>query len=175
MARKRKHICEASELGSAKRRKSSVLLHHPSDSRSHPVLSLYYGKIYSLREYLLSKLPASAKSRRRKIASVGNTHEDANDVVHQGVQTGNSKDHDTRWAGLLDSVLVGVRVDREPDNFRMKDFEVFSQRTHSTVASSIDEGTFSQHEVRRKCRILVRFSLSCISFSSVLIQYSASY
>ncbi|MCJ1432065.1 hypothetical protein MMC27_001421 [Xylographa pallens] len=147
MARKRKHTCEASELGSAKRRKSSVVVHHPGVSRSHPVLSLYYAKVYSLRRYLLSKLPASAKSRRRKIASVGKTRQDANDAVHQGIQTGHSKDHDTRWADLLDSVLVGVGVDREPDSSRMKDFEVFSQRTQSTVASSIDEGTFSQHEI----------------------------
>ncbi|MCJ1384110.1 hypothetical protein MMC17_007226 [Xylographa soralifera] len=147
MARKRKHICEPSEPCSVKRCKSSVVVHLPDVLRSHPVLSLYYAKIYSLREYLLSKLPVSAKSRRRKIASLGKKCQDTNHVVDRGIQTGHVKDHDTRWTNLLESVLVGVGVDREPDSSRKKDFEVFSQRTHSTVASSIDEGSFLQHEI----------------------------
>ena len=174
MTRKRKHACEASEFGSAKRRKPSVVNHGPSVLQRHPVLSLYYAKVYSLREYLLSKLPESAKSRRRKIASVGRAHQDANDRVHRGIQTGQSKDHDKRWAALLDSVLVGVGVDREPDSSRMKYLEVFSQRTHSTMASSIDEGSFSQHEVRRKYLILVRLTLCFISLlRQVLMHCSA--
>ena len=148
MARKRKHVGETSEPHFAKRSKFSEAVFLPAAVRSHPVLDLHYVKIYSLREYLLSKLPASAKFRRRSIASLRPIHRDVDHTVDQDPYAGHNKDHEIRLTDLLDSVLVGVGVEKEPDSSRTRDFEVFSQQTNSTLTSSIGDGTVSQHEVR---------------------------
>ncbi|MCJ1405445.1 hypothetical protein MMC11_008673 [Xylographa trunciseda] len=74
-------------------------------------------------------------------------HQDVDRMIDQRTHAGHDNDDDTRWANLLDSVLVGVGGDQEPDSSRREDFEIFSQHTHSTVKSSIDEGTVSQYEI----------------------------
>lgn len=37
----------------------------------HPLLRLYYPQVLTLRNYLLSRLPLSSKSRRRRVATAG--------------------------------------------------------------------------------------------------------
>ncbi|MCJ1474607.1 hypothetical protein MMC13_003267 [Lambiella insularis] len=128
-----------------KRRKISHGNGYPKTAHSHPVLTLYYAKVYSLRSYLLSKLPVSSKSRRRKISSLGLGRRLSDKV---SVEHGNfDRSLDVRLAELLDSTIVGKGPDEERDATRTKDFELFSQQTTSSITSSIEDGTVSQPEI----------------------------
>ena len=82
----------------------------------HPTLSLYYSSLLTLRAYILSKLPKSSKSRRRRIKSARDD--------------------------LLDTNLVCEAGHQRPlsDSSRFKDFEIFSQQANVTLGSSIGEG-----------------------------------
>ena len=117
----------------------------------HPTLSLYYTHIFSLRQYLLSKLQASApKARIRRIRDArdsqaeptcGGTDEaKAKDGEHDG---------DEMLGYLLSTTFVCYETasdEARPDVLKT-DFAVFSQQSLSTSASSIEEGTASQTEV----------------------------
>lgn len=128
----------------------------------HPTLCLYYSQISTLRTYLLSSLPVSSRSRRRKIASIGR---------HQRNVVENSGDDDPLkgaeppcraacpnrlWpnnerglATLLDKTLV-CTVEDEPrvvDGSREKDFASFSQQANLTTRGSFEEGTSPISEV----------------------------
>jgi telomerase reverse transcriptase len=127
--------------------------HHPTASahrpHSHPVLARYYPKVQTLREYMLSVLPDSSRSRRRKIASL--RYESNDDVIE--LKSARDKDQgqsdESKLAHLLDSTLVGVGdVTGSESVCRSKDFELFSQQLSSTIASSLGGGTLSQPEVR---------------------------
>ncbi len=64
------------------------------------LLARYFPKIESLRAYVLARLPASSKIRRKKIASLG-----------QGEPA--CADEQRRLSRLLDSTLVAVREDAQ--------------------------------------------------------------
>lgn len=128
----------------------------------HPTLCLYYSTIFTLRTYLLSSLPPSSRSRRRKIASIG---------VHQRNAVGHAGDYDPLrgaeppprltcsnqlWpdserslATLLDKTLVCTAMDepRMVNNSREQDFASFSQQANLTARSSFQEGTSPISEV----------------------------
>ncbi|PGH29534.1 telomerase reverse transcriptase [[Emmonsia] crescens] len=110
----------------------------------HPVLSLYYPRVVTLRSYLYEQLPLSSKSRRKKVASLGLEKQDGSDSspyslssqqVGAGVQQ--TKEEIQALAGILDSTLVGIL--KEPDsainNSRQKEFAAFTQ---SQVRSSME-------------------------------------
>lgn len=82
--------------------------HHP-----HPVISLYYNHVVTLRQYLLHQLPSSSKTRRRRIL--------AKTLV-------DDRDAADRLAHLLDTTLVGVKDSIPPvDKSRHRDFTAFTQ------------------------------------------------
>lgn len=127
--------------------------HHPAASahrpHSHPVLGLYYPKVQSLREYMLSVLPDSSKSRRRKIASVRYDFNVDDIELKSAGDKDQGESDDSKLAHLLDSTLVGIGdVTKSESICRSKDFELFSQQLSSTIASSLGGGTLSQPEVR---------------------------
>jgi len=106
---------------------SQKRVHAPSQEAAqhlHPVISLYYPRVVTLRQYLLDQLPASSKSRRRRIASLGRQGRPARQPAddedqHHRVQ---------QLADLLDSTLVGVLNESSPavDLARQKDFAAFT-------------------------------------------------
>lgn len=108
-------------------RPSQKRVHAPSQEAAqhlHPVISLYYPRVVTLRQYLLDQLPASSKSRRRRIASLGRQGRPARQPAddedqHHRVQ---------QLADLLDSTLVGVLNESSPavDLARQKDFAAFT-------------------------------------------------
>ncbi|KAI9832402.1 MAG: hypothetical protein M1819_004390 [Sarea resinae] len=97
----------------------------------HPVLSLYYHQVFSLRKYFLSRLPASSRARRKKIATLGR------------------QEFEKPLADLLDSTLVGIRETQGgSENFKAADVAAYSQQQlASTVANSLGSGSSSQSEV----------------------------
>lgn len=106
------------------------------------LLSQYYPKVLTLREYLLSKLPASSKIRRKKISA-----------VKRRIRCDRGDDtelDDPCLAEYLDQTLVGVQEEESPKDERWKQWTCFSQRadnSESTVRSSDGDGDCSQSEV----------------------------
>ncbi|PGG99055.1 telomerase reverse transcriptase [Blastomyces parvus] len=120
---------------------------NPQDgSIYHPVLSLYYPRVVTLRTFLYEQLPLSSKSRRKKVASLGLEKGDGSgqqplcpslspSKVGTGVER--TKEEIQAIAGTLDSTLVGIL--KEPDSVvnssRQKEFAAFTQ---SQVRSSLE-------------------------------------
>lgn len=115
---------------------------------THPVISLYYRELLTLRQYLLSHLPVSSKLRRRRIASLAS-----------------SSAEPTSLANLLDSTLVGVLKQSTPkvDSERQRDYRAFTQSQSRSILVSTDTGATSpQSEVgsRLTMRRIPRFQLT---------------
>jgi telomerase reverse transcriptase len=109
---------------------------------THPVISLYYRQVLTLRQYLLRQLPASSKLRRRRIASLRPFGSPS--IADPG------EDSVSPLAELLDSTLVGVL--KEPsakvDSDRQRDFRAFTQSQSRSILVSTDTGpTSPQAEV----------------------------
>lgn len=109
------------------------------------LLSQYYLKVLTLREYLLSKLPVSSKVRRKKISVVKRC------MRRDGVDE--TELDDSSLAKYLDQTLVGVREEEPLKDERWKQWTCFSQRadnSESTVRSrdGDGDGDYSQSEVR---------------------------
>lgn len=95
---------------------------------THPVISLYYRDLFSLRQYLLCCLPLSSKSRRRRIASLGasgSAEHDCQPLVH-----------------LLDTTLVGVLKQPSPKlaSERQQAYRAFTQSQSRSILVSTDTG-----------------------------------
>ncbi|KAL8798147.1 MAG: hypothetical protein Q9182_006915 [Xanthomendoza sp. 2 TL-2023] len=126
-----------------------------SNDLSHPTLSLYYPQVLTLRGYLLSKLPATSKTRKRKIAHTGHSDGTKKDPVkvNHGPYTQSSQrsglDAVADLAKLLDGTLVCARP-HEPSlawQTREKEFQTFSQRHDSEDESSLLEGGTPQSKI----------------------------
>jgi hypothetical protein len=109
---------------------------------SHPLLSLYYPRVVTLRDYFLSKLPSSSRARQRRVASLGIAASD--DLVEKESGSGM-----LALGRLLDSTLVGVPIGVRGDSTgHLEELEAFSQsQYHSPSANSVGSGTYSQSEV----------------------------
>ena len=102
------------------------------DNHSHPVISLYYRQVLSLRQYLLTQLPVTSKLRRRRITALRASPDRTN------VQP---------LADLLDATIVGVLKASSPtvDSERQKDYRAFTQSQSRSVIVSTDTGPTSPH------------------------------
>jgi len=103
------------------------------------LLAQYYPQVFSLREYLISKLPPTSKIRRKKILSVGRRPQ-------WGVG-----EHDQTLADILDNTLVGVsKYNAVSPEERLKQWSSFSQcldTSESNLTNLGGTGVFSQSEV----------------------------
>ncbi|KAI9042294.1 telomerase reverse transcriptase [Aspergillus affinis] len=99
----------------------------PEQSHSHPVISLYYPRVVTLRQYLLRRIPVSSKSCRRRIAAVRNDLT-SSDLKSHGL------------AIFLDTTLVGVLKELSPTSTRS------STQTRTTQVDSTDTGATSAQE-----------------------------
>ncbi|KAL2823751.1 hypothetical protein BDW59DRAFT_91548 [Aspergillus cavernicola] len=90
---------------------------------SHPVISLYYRQVVTLRQYILQRIPRSSKARRRKIAAV---RSDDAEIP--------STDHGKCLADLLDTTLVGIWEEISPTRSqeRRRDFIAYTQTQRVT-------------------------------------------
>lgn len=131
----------------------------------HPVLSLFYPRVVTLRHFLLFRLPASSKVRRRRLVAIGSRPEERTSVCRSDrwrevAWEGHAscadqplhcpEDQDRALASLLDTTLVCCPENYSPaqDQSRMKDLAAFSQQQqNSTAGSSLGGGSCSQSEV----------------------------
>jgi telomerase reverse transcriptase len=144
MSRKRKRSTQEQPVkcGNKRLRLSGA---EPSDGGlvKQALLSQYYPKVLTLRDYLLSKLPASSKVRRKKISA-----------AKQRIRSDRVDDtelDDSCLAKYLDRTLVGVQEEESPKDERWKQWTYFSQHadnSESTIRSGDGDGDCSQSEVR---------------------------
>jgi hypothetical protein len=111
----------------------------------YSLLSHYYMKVLTLREYLLSKLPATSKKRRKKVIYVNSTCGPPSAIG------GIVDQHALAWH--LDQTLVGVSEEAGVYNDeRWKQWTSFSQLadySESTIRSGKGSGDSSLCEVRK--------------------------
>ena len=142
MAGKRKRRVHGTE-GGQKRQRVTGALNGKDPAVKQAVLSQYYPQVVSLREYLISKLPASSKIRRKKILSVGRRPQS---------QSGDAES-DRKLSEFLDQTLIGVPKDIDvSQDERWRQRTTFSQTADdsvSTLANPSGTGVFSQTEVSR--------------------------
>lgn len=108
---------------------------------THPLLSRLYPQIQTLRDYVLSRLLASSRLRRKKIASVG---------LQAGSTDKTVTDRELAVARLLDTTVVACSPQTavQPDN-RWEQWTSFSQKGDESYVSLSEgsKGDFSQTEV----------------------------
>jgi hypothetical protein len=133
-------------------------------SIEHPVLSRLYPEVLSLRHYLLSRLPASSKSksRRRNLSQLG---------LHTRHQNTAPRGIDLELAKLLDATLVGVvpssRAGKPEIAVRERDGDLDSF-TQEVAASNASAGTFKpgyflQAEVSLAVLVVQTGAMTCCS------------
>ncbi|OJD24892.1 hypothetical protein ACJ73_03741 [Blastomyces percursus] len=124
----------------------------------HPVLSLYYRRVVTLRTFLYEQLPLSSKSRRKKVASLGLEKREGSgqplpysfSPSKAGVGVDRTNEKIQALAGNLDSTLVGILT--EPDSAvnisRQKELAAFTQSQARSSLECTDIGaTTSQSDI----------------------------
>ena len=123
-------------VGSGNDEAVSTISGDSSRPLSHPVLSLYYNRVVSLRQFLLSQIPVSSRSRRKRIGSVGRAV--CTKVTGGNGQVGNSSSDDNGFATFLDTTLVGVLKETPPtvSRERQRDLVAFTQSQSQSQSQS---------------------------------------
>jgi telomerase reverse transcriptase len=136
MASKRKRSRPNHGLGSdQKRQKISEASSRKDSVVKEALLAQFYPQVFSLREYLISKLPPNSKVRRRKILSVGKNPD---------------SEADQKLSEFLDQTLVGVAKHQGVSQAeRWRQWTTFSQKADESTpfANLSGAGLFSQSEV----------------------------
>ncbi|KAL9578805.1 MAG: hypothetical protein Q9212_005488, partial [Teloschistes hypoglaucus] len=152
--KRKRHRPRKSDIAPYKRARHDVAS-TTFDQVTHPTLSLYYPRILTLRNYILSRLPPSSKKRRRRLIALkcdavteGNISKASSDPNIQSSQSFQSTVVDA-LGRLLDRTLVCNRDDesRVDVQDREQDFRVFSQRHDGADESSLLEPGTSQSEI----------------------------
>ncbi|EMT62127.1 hypothetical protein FOC4_g10015208 [Fusarium odoratissimum] len=129
-----------------RKRKSETIVASEHQKRAKPLggisvrrdlLERHYGRVTSLREYVLSQLPHGSRLRRKKVASIG----DANDAG----------EIEKTLSRLLDTSLVCfVHQEADNDDTRWEQWLAFSQRedeSYVSLSDGIAGSIFSQNEI----------------------------
>lgn len=110
----------------------------------HALLAQYYPEMQTLRQYALTKLPASSRIRRRKITSVGQTKSPADKAPTED---------EIALGALLDSTIVARRHPAQAsDDHRWEQWVSFSQKgdeSYVTLSDGLQGSICSQAEVRQ--------------------------
>ena len=148
MPRKRKrNIDPGVEARNHKRYKISS----QDTTTKHPILLLYYPKVSSLREYLLSRFPKSAKSRRKRIDSVVQWPPNAGSgLSNDCITSASTAPGNVDLSKLLDTTIVGYGANPQqlgPSLQQQRDVDMLSQKLHSSAKSDSGNAGITQHEV----------------------------
>ncbi|KAI1174954.1 hypothetical protein F4777DRAFT_348646 [Nemania sp. FL0916] len=111
----------ATNCPSHKKRKKHRSSYAPENPRvRHPVLSRYYPRVQTLREFVIAQLPSSSRIRRKKVSVVGvisKSHELPLSDVERSLGT------------LLDATFVGIpETTPEQEASRMNEWKQFSEK-----------------------------------------------
>lgn len=167
MARKRSHheagISQPGPCRAKKQKKLSVSAsindtHAKLRGVRHPLLSLYYTRVLTLRDYLLWKLPTSSIIRRRNLVKP-KVDSDGCDATNAGLQA------------TLDGTFVGILEETKPtvDAIRQRDFQAFTQSQQRAsvtqygspedyLQSEVRSTTFVRSQLLKTYRLLITLS-----------------
>ncbi|KAL2858750.1 hypothetical protein BJX68DRAFT_141302 [Aspergillus pseudodeflectus] len=108
---------------------------------SHPVISQYYRRVVTLRQYILQRIPQSSKGRRRRIAAI------RSDGTHLGT-------NEESLAHLLDTTLVGVwtELPLAQSEERRRDFITYTQTQRTQIGT--DTGPASPQSAVGNCLLI---------------------
>ena len=154
MSRKRKrHATSNASDPAAKRPRPASLDARPGLNRliANSMLPLYYPRVTTLREYLLSRLPASSRSRRRRILACCASSRDDAVPAPESAQGSASTRRQGKVAELLDTIVVGyhdVKIANEDEEALVHDWEQFSQKARSTGMSGVGDMSITLSDVR---------------------------
>ena len=119
----------------------------------HPVLSAYYRRVVTLRQYLLQGLPSSSKARRRRITSAGKR--DENNKTDPNASAVAASTQGSAYGGIdfarfLDSTLVGLLHCPSPAELeaRQREYAIFSQSEERSLLGTDTGPCNHQSEVR---------------------------
>lgn len=128
--RPRRNMTMARRFQSKRKREdestAQTVLHSHNQTVLEGILGQYYETVQTLRQYVLARLPASSRLRRKKIASVTSNGWPSNPE---------HKEHEAGLGRLLDSTLVCVREDKPPDNERFRKWMQLTQNGDELYAS----------------------------------------
>lgn len=132
-------------VAKAKKARGSDRTSDTGKSVSHPLLSRLYPQVQTLRDHVLSRLPASSRLRRKKIASVGLAEQSSGKTAMV-----NATEKDV--ARLLDTTVVAYSAHQEalPDD-RWEKWNSFSQKgdeSYVTLSDGFAGASYSQTEVQ---------------------------
>ncbi|ENH60834.1 hypothetical protein FOC1_g10015638 [Fusarium oxysporum f. sp. cubense race 1] len=129
-----------------RKRKSETIVASEHQKRAKPLggipvrrdlLERHYGRVTSLREYVLSQLPHGSRLRRKKVASIGEAN-DAGEI-------------EKTLSRLLDTSLVCfAHQEADNDDTRWEQWLAFSQRedeSYVSLSDGIAGSIFSQNEI----------------------------
>jgi telomerase reverse transcriptase len=130
----------------------------------HPVLSRYYPRVVTLRQYLLEELPSSSKARRRRIISLGKPKQARGAETGVSASDESTQRHDETGrdlAHLLDSMLVGIKKDVSPAilEARRRELLAFMQSEERSILCTDTE----QQSAQSEASISKYLEESCIS------------
>jgi telomerase reverse transcriptase len=101
------------------------------------LLERHYGRVTSLREYVLSKLPRGSRLRRKKVASIS--------------EADDAGENEKTLSRLLDtSIVCFAHQEADNDDTRWEQWLAFSQRedeSYVSLSDGIARSIFSQNEV----------------------------
>ena len=119
--------------------------------RQHPVLSRYYKQVFTLREYILSRISTKSRARRKKITDVGTAQQKVGAEPDKSFgEVHYRPERESDLAKLLDSTLVGVtkEADPEAEEARIKDLVSFTQtQSRSSASGSSGRSSTTQAEL----------------------------
>lgn len=140
----------AQRLKRAKKSKGGDRISDTRKSLSHPLLSQLYPHVETLRDYVLARLPASSRLRRKKIGSVGLASEASEKAVMEIEQD---------VARLLDTTVVAYSEPPEAQHDdRWEKWNSFSQNgdeSYVTLSDGFAGASFSQAEVIESFNVIV--------------------
>ncbi|KAH9902028.1 hypothetical protein F4778DRAFT_105027 [Xylariomycetidae sp. FL2044] len=151
MARPRKRKRAVSAQGTAqdepesKKPKISQVYPGPPDGNfqsQHVVLNRFYPQVLTLRGYVLSKLPASSRIRRKKVTAVGLISKSPGRPV---------SDIEKSLGALLDNTLVGFTQEpKDVSEKRLEEWKNFSQKgdeSYVTLSDGVSGYVESQYMI----------------------------
>jgi telomerase reverse transcriptase len=113
---------------------------HPTIA-GHALLAQHYAEIGTLRQYVVSKLPASSRLRRKKIALVGQRTSSEKALTEE----------ELALKELLDTTIVASREHAgDPKDYRWQHWVSFSQKgdeSYVTLSDGLQGSLYSQSEV----------------------------
>ena len=166
--RKRRDGSETSDRSSKRpspeSSETTLISNNPLDRSPLPC---YYSNVLTLRQYFLSQLPPTSRSRRRRLLARDACARDSPLRLRAHENQAPQSTQEQEVSKLLDTAVVGCQHEACPspvDDILVQKLERFSQTVRSTGTSSLGDSSITQSEVS-EVALLVRCLLLFVSES----------